>query len=113
MMQAGYANSCSHPRRRQTPVNLFLALGRLCCLASLLFHAPAVFLSNEWLCSAVYVVFPAAVLAEKMNLTVVAATRCVQRAASIPVQLIFWLRDLASGKRDRGITQTPGFGSED
>ena len=64
-----------HPRRRQTPVNLFVALGRLCCLASLVFYACAVFLSNAWLCSAVYVAFPAAVLAEKINLTVMAATR--------------------------------------
>ena len=56
-------------------MNLFISLGRLACLAALVFHVAAVFHSNAWLCSAVYVVFPAAILAEKINLTVMAATR--------------------------------------
>ena len=68
-------------------MNLFVALGRLCCLASLVFYACAVFLSNAWLCSAVYVAFPAAVLAEKINLTVMAATRSV-RASFILENLV-------------------------
>ncbi len=57
------------PRRRNSVVNLLVATSRLICFGILVAFPILLFMDNDTLCIAVYIVFPTFVLGEKLFLT--------------------------------------------